>query len=153
MREELYHPLLSHFPIALLTLAPFFFFFNATLGKKLSTQNKYALDMAFKFSLWAGLLLFLIVLYLGDIALDAVKHDACSLFAISDHEDQAYYALWCFLLALPDEFLKQKWGEKSKILTLFLLSLGLWFLFKTGHSGAELVYDYGTGVLNHQCPD
>lgn len=113
---------------------------------------KSHLDMGLRFTLWGGLLSHLIVMFLGDMALDVVKQNACSITAIYQHEEKAYYALYCFAFALTDEFIKVKWGEKFRVVTLISLLLGLYFLFETGHSGAQLVYEQGVAVKGFNCP-
>jgi uncharacterized membrane protein len=159
IREELLHPVFSHFPLALLPIALLLKCIEIYISYKASSHQK-TLNLAFRFTLGAGLLSFLVTLYLGDSALDQIKNDFCQLSLISRHEDHAYWALPFFLVALAldpftyfENFPKKLFPLSQIFLFLFMIG-GNFYLFKTGHSGGELVYEHGAAVkaATQKCP-
>lgn len=142
IRDELLHPAISHFPIACLSLS--LLVFVAYLMTK-----KTPLKTIFEFLLFTGSALILPTLFLGDMALDIVKPELCSLIEASKHEIWGEYTLVFAILTsaiwLSQNFLKR--GHTIiKYLTLFSLITCNYWLFKTAHEGGELVYDLGAAV-------
>jgi uncharacterized membrane protein len=146
LREELYHPISVHFPIAFLTLA------SVIAVGVLFVPKKYVhyFELLFRFQLYVGLFCFGIVLFTGDIAADIVKYQIQKPLAIQHHEDNAYFTLYLFILVLVVDALKGilrlRWVSLIKWARLVLSVIALIFLIETGHEGAELVYDQGAGV-------
>ena len=148
LREELYHPMISHFPIVMFFLA----LVTKLVGLSLQKLNK---DSAANILYISRLLMytapftFLISMYLGDFALDQIKNDFCDLYIVYQHEEVAYYALYSFLLVLGFEAIseiKSKFKVLLQYASLLFLLVGNFYLFKTAHSGAGLVYDLGAAV-------
>lgn len=150
LRAELLHPAFIHFPIVFLFLLPIFK--GLSLGVKQKQKEFRYLYLA---SLCLGLITYFISIYLGDIALDAVKEDVCQFQRVHQHEDMAYYCLFSFLGALVLELLI----ESKKIplikllncLCLLVLLIGNYLLIKTAHLGGQLVYDHGIGTKDNHC--
>ncbi|ATH09339.1 hypothetical protein BIY24_15740 [Halobacteriovorax marinus] len=148
IREELYHPMFSHFPIVMFALALITKLIGLSLLKLRPQAANYLLTTA-KLLIYISPFLFLITIYLGDFALDQIKNQFCDLFQIYKHEEVAYYALYCFLVVLALEAvseLKHNFKIHMQVGALIFLFCGNYFLFKTAHSGALLVYDLGAAV-------
>jgi len=150
LRTELYHALFTHFPIVLMGLSPIWLLLDA-LGKPKHLEKTWT--YAFRFFFYGGLLTYMVNLFLGDEAYDAVKNTACSIAALQKHDDLAHMALYFYLAGLLYEPLQFKFPKKVLGIILFIfLSIGTYYLILTGHSGAETVYDLGTGVKVKLCP-
>ena len=108
---------------------------------------------AFRFFFYVGLATFGISLFLGDEAYDAVKNTACSLGLLQKHDDLAHMSLYFYLVGLLYEPAQVKFSKKivGPVIFIFLL-IGTYYLIETGHTGAESVYDLGTGVQTTVCP-
>lgn len=148
IREELYHPLFSHFPIVMFFLALLTKVIGLSLHKLKKDFAKLFLSSS-KLLIYTSPFVFLISIYLGDFALDQIKNEFCDLFQIYKHEEIAYYALYCFLVVLGLEAvseLKTKLKSILQIGVIIFLFIGNYFLFETAHSGATLVYDLGAAV-------
>jgi len=148
IREELLHPVLSHFPIAMFSLALGTKLLELLLFKaKREFQKK--LNFVSKFLIYLAPLFFLIAMFLGDSSLDIIKNEFCDLSLVSKHEDLSYWALYFFLGTLIfeslSEFLK-KFEIFLQIGAFITLLFGNYFLFKTAHLGGELVYEKGAAV-------
>jgi hypothetical protein len=94
-------------------------------------------------------------MYLGDMAFDELKGKICKISLVDLHEDYSrYFVFSLFFLFLINTMEivfhdKLKLSSQIKILVnlIFLLPI-VFYLFKTAHSGANLVYDHGVAVLN-----
>jgi uncharacterized membrane protein len=149
LRSELYHPLLIHFPITLLVI-PFYFYFSSFFSDKSFELIKKPLNWL-QLSFFLGLGLYAFSLFTGDIALEVAQTRNHKLLPIYDHENYAYYGLYSFILfSILDHGLKIKklYSKKTLILSFLVYSLSLYFLIKTAHLGALLVYDHGIGIFN-----
>lgn len=150
MRTELYHALFTHFPIVLMGLSPVWLLLDA-IGKPKHLEKTWT--YAFRFFFYGGLLTYMVNLFLGDEAYEIVKNTACSLAALQKHDDLAHTALYIYLAGLlyePSQIVVSK--KVSGIFFFLILCAGSFYLFKTGHSGAEAVYELGTGVKTKLCP-
>ncbi len=148
LREELYHPMFSHFPIVMFALALITKLLSLILIKLEKESGEKFLFIS-KLLIYVTPFTFLITMYLGDFALDQIKNEFCDLHTVYKHEEVAYYALYSFLIVLAFEAiseLKSKFKTLFQIGTLIFLMLGNFYLFKTAHSGARLVYDLGAAV-------
>ena len=144
LREELYHPVFSHFPIAFLSVVPF-----VGLGRLLlKEKNRQTAEFLFRTFLYSGLVTYLVVLYLGDLSLEIIKSTLPKLQAAYHHEDMAYYTIYLFMgvLGFDSLYLNMKDKHWLNYLALIASFAGLYFLIQTGHSGATLVYEYGAAV-------
>jgi uncharacterized membrane protein len=155
MRSELIHPMLAHFPLALLGVYPFvytsqFFFKNPI---------KDRLEWGARGLLYLGIVLYMVTLYLGDMALEIVTPKLCQLSLAYDHETWGYYGLysWGLVLVLDISNLiglekKLSWIKFLPVGKAFFSFLALLTLYQAGHSGAGLVYEFGAAVKNAVCP-
>ncbi len=144
LREELYHPVVSHFPIALLSLVPF-----VGLGRLMKKENIIKnCEFLFRVFLYLGLTSYLVTLYLGDLSLEIIKSQLPKLQAAYHHEDMAYYTLYLFMSVLGIDSLYLNMKDKHWLNYFIIIAsfAGLYFLIQTGHSGATLVYEYGAAV-------
>lgn len=150
MRTELYHALFTHFPIVLMGLSPIWLLLDA-IGKPKELEKTWT--VFFRVFFYGGLLTYMVNLFLGDEAYEIVKNTACSLSVLQKHDDLAHTALYIYLVGLFYEPLQVKLPKKPLGIFLFLvLCVGNYYLWQTGHTGAEAVYDLGTGVKTAVCP-
>jgi len=143
IRPELFHPLISHFPIGLLGSYP--------IALLLAFRWRTQMVATSRFLLYAGILGVFVSLYLGDMALEKILPSLCDIPRAYRHEDQAYYLMYTsILLVLIDVGeMAQKIKEKLAHSLKFLFALVLvFFLYRSGHTGAELVYEDGAAVQN-----
>lgn len=148
IREELLHPLFSHFPIVLFVLALLTKIIWVIL-RLLKNQHAPQFQYISKLIIYVAPFTYLISIYLGDFALDQIKSDFCDLHEVYKHEEVAYYALYCFLVVLALEAVSELKSKLKMILqagTILFLILGNFYLFETAHLGAKLVYDMGAAV-------
>ena len=150
MREELYHPMLVHFPIVLFLLA-LVFKIASMLLTKYPRPKENCLSFA-TFALYLTPLFYLPTMYLGDASFDIIKSNFCDLRAVSLHEEMAKWTLLAIILTLVLESLshvekiKLKADLWIKYLVLLAMIIGNFLIFKTAHSGGELVYEKGAAV-------
>lgn len=140
LRQELIHPMLSHFPIALLILAPFLQFIY------LITKNEKAQFLKM-FCLYSGAIFYFISLFTGDDAMEIVKNNFCHLIEIYRHEETAQNGLIVLIIALAIEV--GSYFKFQKILSwvqLLVLATLVYVIAETSHQGAMLVYKRGAAV-------
>lgn len=138
------HPLMVHFPIALLIFALIFDLFA------LIFRNVNWLRYAAGSLYILGALAALVTFFTGKQAADIVNVPAMARHTLSEHADWAHYTVWFFgiygliRLLLLSKKLSQKWVVSFVI---FLIGAGgMFLLFETAEHGAELVFRYGVGV-------
>lgn len=154
IREELLHPIISHFPIAMLVSLSFIKLAHLIVIKKSEIWAKN-FKLISTILLGLGSFLLLPTLFLGEMATDIVKVNACDLTKIYAHEELAETCLFIFIAAIFMDVLGNLDQFKSKIfiqvITFAIILIGNFYLFQTGHTGAELVYEYGTAVKGYNC--
>ena len=83
------------------------------------------------------------------MALESISSQFCEIQKAYAHEDDAYIALYLYGGVLVFDFLYQYKKKKQILWGLILTSvLASAAIFMSGHSGAELVYEYGAAVKN-----
>lgn len=145
------HPLIVHFPIALLVFALVFDLF--TLIFRNTGWLRYAAGSLYILGSVAALVTF----FTGKQAADAVNIPAMANPTLNQHADWALYTTWFFGIygVVRLLFLLQKesyaWKKLSqKWVTSFVIFLvgagGIALLYETAEHGAELVFRHGVGV-------
>lgn len=143
-RTEVWHPLSTHYPIALLLMALFFKAIALKSKKEVWHQGGSIL-------LYTGTLTAWIAIYTGDMADGAVSRTLCDPTILKDHENAAYIMAWIFTSAILIDFIYWT-GILSlrrillEVCIILLLLVGSGYLIYVGHLGASLVYQQGAGV-------
>ena len=139
------HPMLVHFPIALL-FASVLFDFVATWLKR-ETLGEGALWL-----LVLGLLGGMAAAITGDWAEEVAEQAGITESLIDTHETLALATLGIFgVLLLWRLLLRNQLTTKTAIPYFLVAAIGLGTLSATGHFGGDLVYEHGAGVATiHQ---
>lgn len=140
------HPLLVHFPIALVTFSAFFYVATIVISSK-SSWAHHCTVLAHT-TLWLGALTALPTAYFGWLAFNSVNHDEASHIAMLAHRNWAFGTLIVLMvLAIWDA-----WSSKVDEITTWWFAtavFGVWVLVAiTSWHGGELVYRHGLGVLS-----
>jgi uncharacterized membrane protein len=142
------HPLIVHFPIALLIFAVFFDLL-ALVYKKYQWLSTAALIL---YVIGSGTAI--LALLTGSDAAEGLNIPLAAKQAVSIHSDWAHDTVWFFSIFTVVRLYFFWEGEQNKNYFkygVFALGLaGIFLLYKTGDHGAELVYKYGLGTPNVQ---
>lgn len=134
------HPLLVHFPVALITISAVFHII-ATV-----TRNKPCAVLAHT-SLWLGALLALPTVLLGWQAFNSVNHDEAGHAAMLVHRAWALSTLAVLVLLAGWD----AWRNKVESMPRWWFTgaaVGAWIMVGvTAWHGGELVYRHGLGVM------
>jgi len=136
------HPLIIHFPIAVLTTAVLFDFIYQIWDRNWLSKSSLALYLL-------GALSSLAAFLTGILAADSVNMPMQAELTVSNHSDMAQYTLIFFALYSLIRILfwwKSKLAKLVKIAFFIFALLGLLLLFKTADLGGKLVYKYGVGI-------
>ncbi|WP_127844432.1 DUF2231 domain-containing protein [Psychroflexus aestuariivivens] len=140
-RDEIWHPLSVHFPIALI--------FLATIFKLLSFRFKKFSSTASILIIGSGVFCW-ISYYTGSLADGAVSRTLCDPTVLKTHENYAYYLSILLSVIGILEIFKITFAVPFKRILNFILTLGLLIccigVGYVGHLGAELVYQQAAGV-------
>lgn len=146
-REEVWHPLSVHLPIATLLLASLFavigFFYKKETYRFLAKQMSLVLLAIGVFSGWAAI-------YTGELAYNIEVRKICDPKVLQEHQWWAYATLIVYsvnlILQLSIKFIPFLSRKLAQTIGLVLLTIALGGLFYTGHLGASLVYQQGAGT-------
>ncbi|MFK8136791.1 MAG: DUF2231 domain-containing protein, partial [Bdellovibrionales bacterium] len=151
LREELFHPIVSHFPIAMYFLA--WGVSLVLLFFKTDSPKRNYLNGLVSFLLYVGAPFLLLSIFLGDMAFEITKKNLCSISKAYEHESYAEYSLVALIIAILVHSILQYPDLKAKIvprlrsiLLALVLSVGVAYLGWTAHLGGQLVYEQGAGV-------
>jgi uncharacterized membrane protein len=137
------HPMLVHFPIAIIILAVFLDFVYLVWKKEWLRNSVMTL---FAFAVLAGLVTYLS----GKQAVDSVSVPMNAELTASYHADWALYTLLYFSsYAAIRAFLFWKKIDGKRFISILLFVAGLTgcaLLAKTADLGGKLVYKYGVGT-------
>ena len=141
------HPLLVHFPIALL-----FSYFLLELGG--IVFKKDFLHSSALIVLIGGVLFALVSALTGNQAFEYlkpfIKSKTSEVFeTIELHEQFANITLWYFFVLMVLRIwliLKKRFSFRWKIICLLLGLIGCFLIIKTGLLGGQLVYEFGAGT-------
>jgi len=138
------HPLIIHFPIALLMTAVVIDLFSLIFKKQLwirySALTSYAM----------GTLAALAAYLTGHLAADSVHLPEAAHHVLHHHSELALYTLLFFSVFTVVRALSiWKSGKHYVLVSIILLILsipGLGLIVETGEHGAEMVFKYGVGI-------
>ncbi len=155
MRPELFHPMFVHFPIVGVTALWIFKGLGLYQIFFIAKEAWFEIDQKVaKWILYPTIFFYVLSLYLGDIALDAVKSTFPYLYKINLHEELAQKGLFILLAVTVLDVLinldigpLKKFKKELFFLQWLFLCLGIYFLIKTSHSGASLVYEFQAGTM------
>ena len=147
-REEIWHPLTVHFPIALLLFATVI----RLLALLLKKNQRHTLEVSGSLLLLTGSLGAWLSIYTGDLADGVVARTICDPTILKSHEIASYTMAYLFtaasvfniILLLTD--LREKLKTVLKYVLVVLMLVGSGYLVHAGHLGATLVYQQGAGV-------
>lgn len=140
------HPILVHFPIALLCVSVLFDLIGATLSR----------DSFHEGALWLlglGLMGGIAAAIVGGMAEEAAEKAGIAESLIETHETWAQITLGIMaLLLLSRLLLRNRFSTRTLAAYLVVATMGLIALVATGHTGGDLVYKHGAGVSTAQHP-
>lgn len=143
-RTEVFHPLIVHFPIALLLVAFMFKIIALRYKREVWERGGTVLLILGVLSIW-------IAIFTGGLAEDIVSKDLCDPAVLEKHEDLAWVTAWLFTSGLVIDLLRYIKVPLFKnviwlIAVLLILTGGAGLLTYVGHLGATLVYQQGAAV-------
>ena len=135
-----FHPILVHFPIALL--------FASVLFDVASTAlTRDSLREAAQWLLGLGLLGGIVAAIAGGQAEGAAEKAGVAEALIETHEALAYMTLGIMaVLFFSRLLLRNRFSRKALIAYFMMATVGLIAVSATGHTGGNLVYEHGAGV-------
>ncbi len=140
------HPLIIHFPIALLVVAVFLDVVSVWLKKDWLRNS--TLMMYFFGTLGA-----ITAYFTGRIAANSVNPSFQAELTMSKHSDWALYTVIFFsIYTILRIVFKNKLNPENRIIHLAVLAVtvfGLFLLVSTADLGGKLVFKYGVGQFNH----
>jgi len=131
------HPLIVHFPVALLTSGVIFEIYGSfKKDEVVETAGRFNTRLGF----WC-IFPVLMVGFLGMLSLDKTEEFKDFL---SDHMIYAFLTASIFIIAmLVSHYLSNKFGRAVYLLTLIA---GLYCILNTGYYGGELVHRFGVST-------
>ncbi len=138
------HPLIVHFPIAILLFAALINLLTFFIPEKWWDETKNTVLYV------AGSLAALVTYYTGQAAADSIFLPTKAQPVLSEHADWAFYLLWFFILYAVLRFAFHWFGlfeKKSfKIIAFITVLPGLFMVYETAEYGGEMVFGYGAGT-------
>lgn len=139
------HPLIIHFPIAILIIAVLIDLLSLITGEQFQWLQKSAVLLHF-----IGVLSLAAAFISGHLAVETVNITASSYDVFEIHEEFALITLIYFSIMMLARFIvlyKHKIVKKQMLLIFFIAGIiGLSFLYKTAEKGGKLVFFYGIGT-------
>lgn len=140
------HPMIVHFPIALL-LAAIVFDATGLFLKRFNWLAKAALTLYV-----IGVLMLVITFFTGQSAADGLDIPSKVIPSVSDHADWAETTLWFFIIftivRLSIAFWFKSLNKAVLVIVVLIGFVGGYFLFNTAEHGAKLVFGHGLGTGN-----
>ena len=142
------HPMLVHFPIALLFVSVLFDVADRIFPRESFREGSFWL-------LGCGLLGGIAAAIAGGLAEHAAEQSGVAEQLIETHETLAYITIGIMaVLLLFRLLLRNRFGARAFVAYLLVAILGLVAVSATGHTGGNLVYQHGAGVhvVQHPSP-
>lgn len=141
MELERIHPMLVHFPIALLITSVFLDFLRLVTKRDNFERSAFHL-------LFLGALSCIPALIFGHIAADVASDRPRIADTIETHEALGFITALSFIILLIARYIFVKNDSFSKIRPYYLIAavIGIGLLLTTAYYGGQLVYDYGAAV-------
>ncbi|MEL7835022.1 DUF2231 domain-containing protein [Fodinibius sp. Rm-B-1B1-1] len=138
------HPIIVHFPIAIILLAVLMDFLNFFLPDNWWDDIKSTILYSI------GALSGIAAYYTGTWAADSIFVPTGAQSVLNEHSDWAVWTVWFFgiyvMLRIALHWY-QKMDPRPIRIALFVLALpGVFLLYETGDHGAEMVFGYGAGT-------
>jgi uncharacterized membrane protein len=134
------HPLVVHFPIALLMASVFF-------DMVAYWSRKEAFEKAAKWNLAFGVLTGIAAVVSGVLAEASVPQFPVIHETVERHETLAFVTLGVFAILFLWRFLRNgKFFARWRAFYLALAAIGIFILGATAYYGGELVYKFGVGM-------
>lgn len=138
------HPMLVHFPIAILFVAVFMDLLGFFIKKKWWDAKRSTLLYAL------GVISAIVVYFTGKSAADQVFVPTEAQNVLTNHADWAEWTVWFFgvylLLRLGLHWIDRMKSKIIQIGMLLVATVGLFLLYETGEHGSQLVFGYGVGT-------
>jgi len=138
------HPILVHFPIAIILLAVLIDLLNFFV------PDKWWDDLKSTILYSIGAVSGIAAYYTGTLAADSVFLPSGAQSVLNEHADWALWTVWFFGIYAVLRILLhwyQNMNQKVIRIGLFVIALpGVFFLYETGDHGAEMVFGYGAGT-------
>ena len=137
------HPIVVHFPVALLVTYSLLEIIGIVFNKKLFNQSAYII-------LIIGIIGIFISVLSGNQAFEDYQHwNEASSNIFNSHQFYANITSWFFVfLALLRTILlvKKKFNGVIKYLFILFAAIGIFFIYKTAVYGSELINKFGVGT-------
>ena len=146
-REELWHPMVVHFPIALLLFGVLIYAAHFAVPVPLKAQALFSARLL----LTAGTLCAWLAIWTGERADSVVARTLCDPLVLEAHQNYAYWMAWLFTVAIAFEYgsllLKMdRFLFPLRIVLVLAFAVGAGMTGYIGHLGAKLVYQQGAAV-------
>ena len=148
------HPMVVHFPIAILSIAILFDFISFFLPEK----QKWWTEETTALLYGVGAATAVVVYFTGQSAADNIFLPAEAQNILNMHADWALWTIWFYGIYATLRILVT-WKARAEYnmkfhLGFFALSLiGLFLLYQTGDNGARMVFEHGVGVQAAEVED
>ena len=141
-----FHPMLVHFPIAL-------FFASVLFDMASAAFTRDSLREAAQWLLGLALLGGIVAAIAGSQAEGAAEKAGVAEALIDTHETLAYLTIGIMTVMFLSRLLpRTRFGARALIAYFILATVGLIAVSMTGHTGGNLVYEYGAGVVHTATP-
>ena len=138
------HPLVIHFPIALLVAAAMTDLAGLLLRDRTSVRDAASLLYT------AGAVCAVVAYFTGPHAGETVLLPAMANALVNEHADWAFRATWFFVffasIRLALSFIIRVSGYTATLVSFAAGFVGLYLLFETAERGGRLVFEHGVGV-------
>lgn len=138
------HPIIVHFPIAIILLAVAMNLLNFFL------PDNWWDDLKSTILYGIGAISAIVAYYTGTLAGDSVFMPSEAQTILNTHADWAWWTVWFFGIYAISRILLHRYKKmdiKSIRIAAFAVALpGIFLLYETGDYGAEMVFGYGVGT-------